>query len=168
MSEHEVGTREEWLAARRELLAAEKEHTRRGDELARQRRALPWVPVEKEYSFDTEEGRKTLPELFDGHSQLVVYHFMLGPGFDAGCPSCSSIADGFDGIHVHLANRAGVKFTAVSRAPLAKLQAYKRRMGWSFDWASSSGSDFNYDYCTSLRPEQLREGGEYNFAPFGD
>jgi predicted dithiol-disulfide oxidoreductase (DUF899 family) len=168
MTNHKVGTREEWLAARKELLAREKEHTRRGDELARERRELPWVRVEKEYGFDTDDGRKTLAELFDGHSQLLVYHFMFGPEFEAGCPSCSSIADGFNGFHVHLANRAGAKFVCVSRAPLAKLQAYKRRMGWTFPWASSSTSDFNYDYAASFTPQQLREGGEYNFATFGD
>jgi predicted dithiol-disulfide oxidoreductase (DUF899 family) len=160
-----VGTREEWLAARRELLAAEKEHTRRGDDLARQRRELPWVPVEKEYGFDTEEGRKTLPELFAGRSQLVVYHFMFGPEYDAGCPSCSSIADGFNGFVPHLAHRADVTMLCVSRAPLAKLLAYRERMGWTFPWVSSAGSDFNYDFATS---RTIREGGEYNFAPYGD
>jgi predicted dithiol-disulfide oxidoreductase (DUF899 family) len=168
MSNHKTGTRAEWLAARKELLAREKEHTRRGDELARQRRELPWVPVEKEYTFDTEHGKRTLAQLFDGHSQLLVYHFMLGPEFEAGCPSCSSIADGFEGLHVHLAGRADVSFFAVSRAPLQKLQAYKRRMGWTFPWASSFGGDFNYDYAASIEPEQLREGSEYNFAPTGD
>jgi predicted dithiol-disulfide oxidoreductase (DUF899 family) len=168
MTDHRTGTREEWLAARKELLAREKEHTRRGDELARERRELPWVRVEKEYTFDTDDGPKTLAELFDGHAQLIVYHFMLGPEFEAGCPACSSIADGFNGIDVHLENRAGVKFTAVSRAPLEKLQAYKRRMGWSFPWASSFAGDFNYDYATSVRPEHLSGGGEYNFAPLGD
>ncbi len=168
MTDHKVGTREEWLAARKELLVREKEHTRRGDELARERQALPWVRVEKEYSFDTEDGRQTLAELFDGHSQLIVYHLMMGPEYEAACPSCSSIADGFNGIHLHLAGRADAKLVAVSRGPLDKLQAYKRRMGWTFTWVSSFGSDFNYDYFASLRPEQLREGGEYNFAPFGD
>ena len=168
MTDHKVGTREEWLAARKELLAREKEHTRRGDELARERRELPWVRVDKQYSFDTDDGRKTLAELFDGHSQLVVYHFMFGPDFEAGCPSCSSIADGFNGLPVHLANRADAQFFAVSRAPLEKLQAYKRRMGWSFPWASSFGSDFNYDFAASFTPQQLHEGGEYNFQAFGD
>jgi predicted dithiol-disulfide oxidoreductase (DUF899 family) len=168
MSETRIGTRDEWLAARTQLLAREKEHTRRGDELARERRELPWVRVEKEYGFDTDEGRKTLPELFDGHSQLLVYHFMFGPGYEAGCPSCSSIADGFDGIHVHLANRADARLVVVSRAPLEKLGAFKRRMGWTFPWVSSFGGDFNYDYFASLTPRQLREGGEYNFARFGD
>jgi predicted dithiol-disulfide oxidoreductase (DUF899 family) len=166
MSEYQVGTREEWLAARKELLAREKEHTRQGDELARMRRELPWVRVEKDYEFDTDDGRKTLAELFDGHSQLLVYHFMLGPDYEAGCPSCSSIADGFEGFHVHLPHRADVSFYAVSRAPLEKVHAYKRRMGWTFPWASSFGSDFNYDYATSFTLGQLREGGaEYNFAP---
>jgi predicted dithiol-disulfide oxidoreductase (DUF899 family) len=165
MTEHKVGTREEWLAARKELLAREKEHTRRGDELARGRRELPWVRVEKEYAFDTDNGRKTLAELFDGHSQLIVYHLMLGPEYEAACPSCSAIADGFNGIHVHLTNRADVGFFAVSRAPLEKIHAYKRRMGWTFPWASSFGSDFNYDYAASVTDEQLDEGSEYNFQP---
>ena len=168
MTEHKIGTREEWLAARKELLAREKEYTRQGDELARQRRELPWVRVEKEYVFDTDDGKKTLAELFDGHEQLLVYHFMLGPEFEAGCPSCSSIADGFNGFHVHLAGRADTAFTAISRAPLDKLLAYRQRMGWTFPWASSFGSDFNYDYAVSTTPEQLREGTEYNFAPTGD
>jgi predicted dithiol-disulfide oxidoreductase (DUF899 family) len=168
MTEHNIGTREEWLVARKELLAREKEHTRLGDELARRRRELPWVRVEKEYEFDTDDGRKTLAQLFDGHSQLLVYHFMLGPEFEAGCPSCSSIADGFNGLHVHLANRADARLIAVSRAPLEKLQAYKRRMGWTFAWASSFGGDFNYDYAASATPEQLHGGGEYNFAPTSD
>jgi predicted dithiol-disulfide oxidoreductase (DUF899 family) len=168
MTEHKVGTREEWLAARRELLAREKEHTRQGDKLAQQRRELPWVRVEKEYVFDTEEGNKTLAELFDGHAQLLVYHFMFGPEFEAGCPSCSSIADGFNGFHAHLPNRADLAFTAISRAPLEKLLAYKRRMGWTFPWASSFGSDFNYDYAASFTPEQLHGGSEYNFATIGD
>ncbi len=126
MTMHRTGTRDEWLAARRELLAAEKEHTRRGDALARMRRELPWVAVDKEYAFDTERGPKTLAELFDGRSQLLVYHFMFGPHFDAGCPSCSSIADGFDGFHVHLANRADATLVCVSRAPLEKLQPMRR------------------------------------------
>jgi predicted dithiol-disulfide oxidoreductase (DUF899 family) len=168
MTNHTIGTRDEWLAARKELLAAEKEHTRRGDELARRRRELPWVRVDKDYSFDTDEGERTLPELFEGHSQLIVYHFMLGPDFQAGCPSCSSIADGFNGVHVHLTNRGDTRFVAVSRAHLEKLQAYKSRLGWSFPWVSSLGSDFNYDYTASITPEGLQEGAEYNFAPTGD
>src|SRR4030081_3539223 len=162
MTNHKIGTRDEWLAARKELLAREKEHTRRGDELARERRELPWVRVAKEDTFDTDDGTQTLAQLFDGRSQLLVYHFMFGPKFEAGCPSCSSIADGFNGFHAHLPNRAGANLICVSRAPLEKLQAYKRRMGWTFPWASSFGSDFNYDYATSISPEQLRQGGEYN------
>ena len=164
MTEHMTGTREEWLAARRELLAAEKELTRRGDELARQRRQLPWVRIDKEYEFDTDEGPALLADLFRGRSQLLVYHFMLGPDFSAGCPSCSAIADGFDGFVVHLENH-DVALTAVSRAPLGKIQAYKRRMGWRFPWVSSSGTDFNYDFRVSITEEQQREGiVEYNFA----
>jgi predicted dithiol-disulfide oxidoreductase (DUF899 family) len=162
MTNHKVGTREEWLSARRELLEREKEHTRRGDELARQRRELPWVRIEKEYSFDTDEATKTLAELFDGRSQLLVYHFMFGPEYEAGCPSCSSIADGFNGFAVHLAHRADATMLCVSRAPLAKLQAYKRRMGWTFPWVSSFGSDFNFDFAASFTAEQLRE--EHGFA----
>jgi predicted dithiol-disulfide oxidoreductase (DUF899 family) len=168
MTDHRIGSREEWLAARRALLAREKEHTRRGDELARERRELPWVRVDKEYAFATEAGRKTLAQLFDGHSQLIVYHFMFGPDFEAGCPACSSIADGFNGLHVHLAKRADAQLVAVSRAPLEKLQAFKRRMGWTFEWASSFDGDFNYDFAASFTPEQLREGGDYNFARIGD
>jgi predicted dithiol-disulfide oxidoreductase (DUF899 family) len=167
MTAHTVGTREEWLAARRELLAAEKEHTRRGDELARRRRELPWVPIEKAYAFDTEDGRKTLAELFDGRSQMIVYHFMFGPDYEAGCPSCSAIADGFNGVVPHLAHRADVTMLCVSRAPLPKLLAYRERMGWTFPWASSHGSDFNYDFATSRTAEALHGGGEYNFAPYG-
>ena len=163
MTQHTTGTREEWLAARRELLEAEKEHTRRGDELARRRQALPWVRIEKEYTFDTDEGKASLADLFQGRSQLLVYHFMLGPEYEAGCPSCSAIADGFNGFAVHLANH-DVMLWAVSRAPLEKLQGYKRRMGWSFPWASSLGSDFNYDFDVSLTDEQERSGiFQYNF-----
>jgi predicted dithiol-disulfide oxidoreductase (DUF899 family) len=158
-----TGTRDEWLAARLELLAAEKEHTRRGDELARQRQELPWVRVDKEYTFGTDDGPASLPELFRGRSQLLVYHFMLGPDYKAGCPSCSAIADGFDGFAVHLAHH-DVLLTAVSRAPLANIQAYKRRMGWSFPWASSHDSDFNYDFGVSFTEEQQQSGAtEYNF-----
>jgi predicted dithiol-disulfide oxidoreductase (DUF899 family) len=160
---HKTGTREEWLAARLELLKAEKEITRRSDELARQRQELPWVQVNIGYRFETDEGGASLPDLFRGRSQLLVYHFMFGPDFAAGCPSCSSIADGFNGIAVHLANH-DVMLWAVSRAPLAKLQGYKRRMGWTFPWASSVGGDFNYDFCASYTEEQQREGGiEYNY-----
>jgi predicted dithiol-disulfide oxidoreductase (DUF899 family) len=158
-----TGTRDEWLAARLELLEAEKELTRRGDELARRRQELPWVRVDKEYRFETDEGIASLADLFRGRSQLLVYHFMLGPEYTAGCPSCSAIADGFDGFVVHLANH-DVTLSAVSRAPLAKLKAYKRRMGWSFPWASSLGSDFNFDFNVSVTAEQQREGRiEYNY-----
>ena len=163
MTRHMTGTREEWLAARRELLEAEKELTRRSDELAQRRQQLPWVKIDKEYRFDTDEGRASLADLFRGRSQLLVYHFMFGPDYKAGCPSCSAIADGFDGFVVHLANH-DVTLSAVSRAPLAKLQAYKRRMGWSFPWASSVGSDFNYDFQAAYTEEQQQSGVvEYNF-----
>jgi predicted dithiol-disulfide oxidoreductase (DUF899 family) len=163
MTKHMTGTREEWLAARLDLLAAEKELTHRSDEVARRRQELPWVRIDKEYRFETDEGSASLPDLFRGRSQLLVYHFMFGPDFTAGCPACSSIADGFNGFAVHLANH-DVMLWAVSRAPLAKLQAYKQRMGWSFPWASSFGSDFNYDFDTSVTKEQQRSGSvEYNF-----
>jgi predicted dithiol-disulfide oxidoreductase (DUF899 family) len=163
MTTHLTGTREAWLTARRALLAQEKEHTRRGDELARQRQALPWVPMDKEYRFATEQGEATLAGLFQGRSQLMIYHFMFGPDFSAGCPSCSSIADGFNGVTVHLANH-DVMFWAVSRAPLAKLLGYRQRMGWSFPWASSGHSDFNFDLNVAFTAEQLQEGTvEYNF-----
>ena len=160
---HMTGTREEWLAARLELLKAEKELTRRGDELARQRQALPWVPVTKAYRFETETGNVSLADLFKGRSQLLVYHFMLGPDNEAGCPACSAIADGFNGFAIHLANH-DVMLWAVSRAPLAKLQAFKQRMNWTFPWASSSGSDFNYDFNVSFTEAQQREDrAEYNY-----
>src|SRR5947207_1033408 len=162
MTKHKTGTRNEWLAARIELLKAEKELTRRSDELARKRQALPWVRVENDYRFDTDEGKASLADLFRGRSQLLVYHFMFGPDYKAGCPSCSAIADGFNGVAVHLENHE-VAFSAVSRAPLAKLQAYKRRMGWSFPWASSFGGDFNFDFNVQVTEEQEREGVEYNF-----
>ena len=163
MTEHKIGTPEEWLAARLELLAAEKELTRRSDELARRRQELPWVRIDKEYRFDTDEGSASLADLFRGRSQLLVYHFMFGPEYTAGCPSCSAIADGFDGFAIHLANH-DVMLWAVSWAPLAKLQAYKRRMGWTFPWASSFESDFNYDFQVSFTPEQQRSGTvEHNF-----
>jgi predicted dithiol-disulfide oxidoreductase (DUF899 family) len=163
MTDHTTGTREEWLAARLELLEAEKELTRRSDELARRRQELPWVRIDKEYRFETDEGTASLADLFRGRSQLLVYHFMFGPEYTAGCPTCSSIADGFDGFVVHLANH-DVTLAAVSRAPLAKLQAYKRRMGWSFPWASSFGSDFNYDFQVTFTKEQQQSGVvEYNF-----
>jgi predicted dithiol-disulfide oxidoreductase (DUF899 family) len=163
MIDHKTGTREEWRAARLELLEAEKDQTRRGDELARRRQELPWVRIDKDYHFETDEGTASLPDLFRGRSQLLVYHFMFGPEYTAGCPTCSTIADGFDGSVVHLANH-DVTLGAVSRAPLAKLQAYKRRMGWSFPWASSFGSDFNYDFQAAFTEEQQLSGGsEYNF-----
>jgi len=158
MTSHEIGTREQWLKARIELLEAEKELTRRSDELARRRQELPWVRVDNEYRFATDEGSASLADLFRGRSQLLVYHFMFGPDYAAGCPSCSAIADGFDGFVVHLANH-DVTLSAVSRAPLAKLQAYKRRMGWTFSWASSLGSDFNFDFNVSLTEEQAARGG---------
>jgi predicted dithiol-disulfide oxidoreductase (DUF899 family) len=163
MTKHRTGTRQEWLGERLKLLAAEKELTRRSDELTQRRQALPWVRVEKEYRFDTDEGSTSLADLFRGRSQLLVYHFMFGPDYAAGCPSCSSIADGFNGIVVHLEHH-DVAFAAVSRGPLAKLRAYKRRMGWTFPWASSLGSDFNLDFNMSFSEEQQREGGiEYNY-----
>jgi predicted dithiol-disulfide oxidoreductase (DUF899 family) len=167
MAEHETATREDWLAARKQLLEREKELTHRSDELAQQRRELPWVRLDKEYSFDTDEGTKTLAELFDGRSQLVVYHFMFGPEYTkGGCPTCSSMADAFDGLLPHLHNR-DVTFLAISRAPLENLQAYKRRMEWQFPWASSSGSDFNFDFGVSFTREQQQGGSiEYNYRSF--
>ena len=162
MTDHEVGTREDWLSARVALLEREKELTRRSDELARERRELPWVRIEKEYGFETDERTKTLAELFDGRSQLLVYHFMFGPAYRAGCPTCSAAADTFDGAVVHL-NARDVTFLCVSRAPLEKLQSYKRRMGWQFPWVSSQGSDFNFDFGASFTDEQLRNGIEYNY-----
>ena len=165
MTRHITGTREEWRAARLELLAAEKAHTRRGDELARQRQALPWVRIDKAYRFDTDAGSASLPDLFGGRSQLLVYNFMFGPDYEAGCPSCSAIADGFNGFFLHLANH-DVTLMAVSRAPLAKLQAYKKRLGWTFPWASSNGNDFNFDFNVSITEAQQREGSfEYNHRP---
>jgi len=162
-----IGTRQEWLAARLELLDAEKELTRRSDEVARQRQELPWVRVDKDYQFDTDAGKVSLKDLFAGRSQLLVYHFMFGPDYNAGCPSCSSIADGFDGIAVHLANHDAT-LMAVSRAPLGKLQAYKQRMGWSFPWASSYSSDFNFDFNVGFTEQQLREGDiNYNYKRGG-
>src|SRR5499433_119162 len=163
MTTHRTGTRKEWLAARLELLEAEKELTRRSDELARRRQELPWVRIDKKYRFETDEGSASLADLFRGRSQLLVYHFMFGPDYTGGCPSCSAIADGFNGFAVHLANH-DVTLCAVSRAPLAKLQGYKRRMGWGFPWASSFGSDFNYDFGVAFTEEQQQAGtGEYNF-----
>jgi len=163
MTNHRTGTRKEWLNERLELLAAEKELTRRSDELAQRRQGLPWVRVEKEYRFETDAGRAALADLFQGRSQLLVYHFMFGPDYRAGCPSCSMIADGFNGFAVHLANH-DVMLWAVSRAPLTKLQTYKQRMGWTFPWASSFGSDFNSDFSVSITEEEQRAGGvEYNY-----
>jgi predicted dithiol-disulfide oxidoreductase (DUF899 family) len=156
MTEHRTASREEWQAARDELLALEKEHTRRADELARMRRELPWVKVEKDYRLETDAGPRSLAELFDGRSQLLVYHFMLGPGYEAGCPVCSSMADGVDGVLPHLHAR-DVTMTFVSRAPLEKLHAFKRRMGWEMPWASSANSDFNFDFEASFTDEQVRE-----------
>lgn len=167
MTSHKTGTREEWLKARLELLDAEKALTRQGDELAARRQALPWVRVDKDYRFDTEEGNVSLAQLFRGRSQLLVYHFMFGPDFKAGCISCSSIADGFNGIAVHLANH-DVMLWAASRAPLPKLSAFKQRMGWTFPWASSQGGDFSYDFNVSITEEQQRAGGtEYNYRRGG-
>jgi len=163
MTRHRTGTREEWLTARLQLLEAEKELTRRSDELAQRRQELPWVRVDKAYGFETDEGKASLADLFRGRSQLLVYHFMFGPDYKAGCPSCSAIADGFDGFAVHLAHH-DVMLSAVSRAPLARLQAYKRRMGWSFPWASSAVSDFNVDFSVGFTEGQQRQGGiEYNY-----
>ena len=164
---HTTATREAWLTARLALLEAEKEHTRRSDELARRRQELPWVRIDKAYRFETDEGNATLADLFRGRSQLLVYHFMFGPRYAAGCPSCSAIADGFDGFAAHLANH-DVTLSAVSLAPLAKLQAYKRRMGWTFPWASALGGEFNYDFGASITEEQQRKGGvEYNYRRGG-
>jgi predicted dithiol-disulfide oxidoreductase (DUF899 family) len=166
MTTHRTATREEWRAARLELLEQEKELTRRSDELSRQRLELPRVRIDKDYLLDTADGPKTLADLFDGRSQLIVYHFMFGPDWDEGCPSCSLTADGFDGSRVHL-NQRDVTFTCVSRASLGKIEAYKRRMGWEFPWASSLGSDFNFDFGVSFTDEQLANGAEYNFGQAG-
>jgi len=167
MTNHLTGTRDEWLAARRALLDEEKALTRHSDELARRRQALPWVRVDKAYRFDTEAGPATLGDLFGGRAQLLVYHFMFGPDYKAGCPSCSALADGFDGFAIHLANH-DVTLAAVSRAPLAKLLAYRQRMGWHFPWASSEGGEFNFDFNVSFTEEQQRTGDvEYNYARAG-
>jgi predicted dithiol-disulfide oxidoreductase (DUF899 family) len=164
MTKHRTGTRKDWLAARLELLEAEKELTRRGDELARRRQELPWVRIDKEYRFETDAGSASLPDLFRGRAQLLVYHFMFGPDYAAGCATCSNISDGFQGFVVHLAHH-DVTLSAISRAPLAKISAFKRRMGWTFPWASSFGSDFNSDFSVSFTEEQQREGGiEYNYT----
>jgi predicted dithiol-disulfide oxidoreductase (DUF899 family) len=162
MTNHATGTRQEWLAARIALLASEKELTRQNDEIARQRQDLPWVRLDREYAFETDEGTASLTDLFRGRSQLIVYHFMFGPDYTAGCLSCSAIADGFNGFAIHLANH-DVMLWAVSRAPLDKIQAYKQRMGWSYPWASSKDSEFNFDFEVSLTEEQQRTGAEYNF-----
>jgi predicted dithiol-disulfide oxidoreductase (DUF899 family) len=156
MTSHKTATRDEWNTARNDLLAKEKELTRRGDQLAAERRNLPWLPIEKDYQFGTDQGTMTLPELFDGRSQLMVYHFMFGPDFSAGCPVCSSIADGFNGAVAHLKAR-DVTFACISRAPLDKIQAYQKRMGWTFPWASSHGSDYNFDLDISLPEEVTRQ-----------
>jgi predicted dithiol-disulfide oxidoreductase (DUF899 family) len=162
MTTHKTGTRKEWLEARRALLEAEKDLTRRSDEVARRRQELPWVRVDKAYRFDTDEGSAALADLFKGRSQLLVYHFMFGPDYKAGCPSCSALADGFNGFAVHLANH-DVMLWAVSRAPIAKVQAFKRRMGWTFPWASSAPSDFNADFSVGFTEGQQQAGIEYNF-----
>ena len=163
MTTHKTGTREQWLTARLKLLDAEKALSRQGDELAKRRQELPWVRVDKDYRFDTDEGKASLADLFRGRSQLLVYHFMFGSDYKAGCISCSSIADGFNGVAVHLANH-DVMLWAASRAPLPRLQGFRRRMGWTFPWASSQGSDFNYDFNVSITEEQQRNGGnEYNY-----
>lgn len=163
ISKHKTATREEWRAMRLELLKAEKDLTRRGDELAKRRQEMPWVRIDKEYIFETEEGKLSLTDLFKGRTQLLVYHFMFGPDYTAGCPHCSAIADGFNGFSIHLANH-DVMLWAVSRAPLAKLDAYKQRMGWTFPWASSYGTDFNYDFNVSYTSEEQRSGNiEYNY-----
>ncbi|ATU92528.1 DUF899 domain-containing protein [Phyllobacterium zundukense] len=161
--QNQVVSRDEWLRARLTLLKEEKELTRRSDALARRRQELPWVRIDKEYRFETDAGSASLADLFKGRSQLLVYHFMFGPDYAAGCPSCSAIADGFNGIVDHLENH-DVAFSAVSRAPLAKLQAYKQRLDWTFPWASSYGGDFNFDFNVSFTPEQQREGIEYNYV----
>jgi predicted dithiol-disulfide oxidoreductase (DUF899 family) len=165
MTTHTTTSREQWLAARLDLLQAEKELTRRSDDVARQRRQLPWVAVEKEYRFETDAGAASLADLFGGRSQLLVYHFMFGPEYSGGCPSCSAIADGFNGFAVHLEHH-DVALIAVSRAPIATLEAYKRRMGWTFPWVSSMDSDFNFDFNTSFTEEDQRSGPvDYNYRP---
>src|SRR5438105_4125783 len=164
MTEYKTGTRAEWLAARLELLEDEKELTRRSDKLARRRQDLPWVRIDKEYRFETDQGKASLVDLFSGRSQLLVYHFMFGPDYSAGCPSCSAIADGYNGFVAHLANHDVMLWT-ISRAPFEKLQAYKQRMAWTFAWASSQGSDFNADFAVGFTEEQQREGAiEYNYV----
>ena len=167
MTDHKIGTREEWLAARLELLKAEKDLTRRSDELAEWRQKLPWVRIDKEYHFETDDGTASLADLFRGRSHLLAYHFMFGPEYTGGCPACSAIADGFNGFAVHLEHH-DVAMIAISRAPIAALQAYKRRMGWTFTWVSSLDSDFNYDFNTSFTEEQQRSGRiDYNYRTIG-
>jgi predicted dithiol-disulfide oxidoreductase (DUF899 family) len=170
MPSHKVVSREEWLAAREAHLAKEKDFTRLRDELSRQRRELPWVRVEKRYVFDGSGGKETLADLFGGRSQLIVYHFMFGPGWEQGCPSCSFLSDHIDGVLVHLAHR-DVALVAVSRAPLSQIEAFKKRMGWRFKWVSSSGSDFNYDYHVSFTKEEMAKGKvyyNYDLREFGE
>jgi predicted dithiol-disulfide oxidoreductase (DUF899 family) len=162
MTTHPIGTREEWLKARLELLADEKTHTRRGDDLAQRRRDLPWVRVDEDYRFDTDDGEKSLAEMFGGRSQMLVYHFMFGPDYTAGCPACSAIADGFNGFVPHLTHH-DVAFWAISRGQLPKLQAYKKRMGWTFPWASSYNSNFNFDFAVGMTVEQQQAGPDYNY-----
>ena len=162
MDRHPTGTREEWLKARLDLLEAEKELTRRGDELTRRRRQLPWVPLEQDYRFTGPDGQIGIADLFAGRSQLLVYHFMFAPEWDEGCPTCSSVADGFDGLRVHLEHH-DVALAAVSRAPIEKLIAYRQRMGWSFPWVSSSGSSFNFDFHVSFTQDSVTGTAEYNF-----
>jgi predicted dithiol-disulfide oxidoreductase (DUF899 family) len=157
MTDHKTVTQDEWQAERDELLAAEKEHTQRADELAERRRALPWVAIEKDYELETADGNKSLADLFDGRSQLLIYHFMFGPSYEAGCPTCSSMADGMNGLLPHLHAR-DVTLALVSRAPLEKLEAYRERMGWSIPWASSANSDFNFDFGASFHEEEMRKG----------
>ena len=164
MTDHKVVGPAEWQAAREELLQREKEHTRMADELARRRRELPWVAIEKEYRFDTDDGTRTLAELFDGRSQLLIYFFMFGPSYEAGCPTCSSMADGLDGLLPHLHAR-DVTLLFVSRAPLARLKAYGRRMGWSIPWVSSANTDFNFDFGGSYSEEQMRPALEGGLPP---
>ena len=162
MEPHNIVSRQQWTEARKAFLAKEKEFTRARDRLSAERRALPWVKVDKAYVFDTPDGKKTLAELFDGRSQLIVYHFMLGPGWEEGCPSCSYLADHFDGANIHLAQR-DVTFVAISRAPLAEIEAFKRRMGWHFPWASSFANDFNFDFHVSFAEDAVGKDGNYNY-----
>ncbi|MDF2618091.1 MAG: protein of unknown function thioredoxin family protein [Xanthobacteraceae bacterium] len=166
LANHRIVSRDEWLAERKALLAHEKELTHLRDRIAQERRALPWVRIDKDYVFDTPAGRRTLAELFDGRRQLLVQHFMFGPGWEQGCPSCSFMADHADGMNIHLRQR-DVTFVTVSRAPLAQIERFKTRMGWQFDWVSSQDSDFNYDFGVSFTPEQLAEGRiHYNYGPW--